>query len=97
MRKIILNTGAEYKINRCGASAGVLWIGFPADTLNMVQAATFFSDAEATKKIISTFDFDGMETVFEGYTSLIHLQEESDGTLLLALKKQAISTDAKGE
>lgn len=88
MRKIILSNGTEYEINRCGASDGVLWIGFPEGALDFAQAVTVLSDVKATGKIVSTYDFDGMETVFEGYTELIHIQKEYDGGLLIALRKE---------
>lgn len=88
MRKIILANNKEYEINRCGAADGYLWIGFPDGVMDFAQAVTVLSDVKATGKIVSTYDFDGMETVFEGYTELIHIQKEYDGGLLIALRKE---------
>ena len=88
MRKIILTNGQEFEIIRCGASGGVLWIGFPDGVLDFAQAVKVLSNVKATGKIVSTYDFDGMETVFEGYTELVHLQKEFDGTLLVALRQK---------
>ena len=87
MRKIVLANKKEYQINRCGASDGYLWIGFLDGVMDFVKAGKILSDVEATKKIIDTYDFDGMETVYEGYTELQIIQKEYDGTLLISLKK----------
>ena len=86
MRKVVLSDGKEFEINMCGAADGILWIGFPEGVLDFAQAVTVLSDVKATGKIVSTYDFDGMETVFEGYTELIHIQKEYDGGLLIALR-----------
>jgi hypothetical protein len=87
MRKIILANEKEFEINRCGAADGYLWIGFPDGVMDFTQAVQVLSDVEATKKIISTYDFEGMETVYEGYTELQIIQKEYGGTLLVSLKK----------
>lgn len=87
MRKIVLADGKEFEITRCGAADGFLWIGFPSGVLDFAQAVSVFSDETAIKTIVSTYNFDGMETVYEGYTKLNHLQYETDGTLLIALKR----------
>lgn len=87
MRKIIFANKKEYDVNRCGAADGYLWIGFPDGVMDFAQAVQILSDVEATKKIVSTYDFEGMETVYEGYTELQMIQKEYDGTLLVSLKK----------
>ena len=88
MRKIILASGAEYEITNCGAAEGVLWIGIPDSRIGFVEAATVFTDPATTSRIVSTYDFDGMEAVFEGYTELIHLDADIyDGILRIALRK----------
>lgn len=87
MRKIIFANKKEYEINRCGAADGYLWIGFPNGVMDFAQAVLVLSDVEATKKIVSTYDFEGMEIVYEGYTELQIIQKEYDGTLLVSLKK----------
>ena len=88
MRKIILANGVEYEITNCGAAEGVLWIGIPVNRIGFVEAATVFSDPATTSRIVSTYDFDGMETVFEGYTELVHINADIyDGILRVALRK----------
>lgn len=86
MRKVRLANDAEYEINRCGAAEGVLWIGFPAGTLTIPEAAAAFSDKTATAVIVSFYDF-GMESTFEGYTELIVVQTEYEGGTLIALRR----------
>lgn len=88
MQKIVLSNGQEFEINRCGAADGVLWIGFPEGVIDLKQAVDILTDIKATGKIISTYDFPGMETEYDGYTELIHVQKEYDGGLLVALRKE---------
>ena len=87
MRKIVLANENEYEINRCGAADGYLWIGFPKGVIDFIQAASVLGDAEATKTIVSTYDFPGMETVYEDYTELVNIQKEYEGGLLVTLRK----------
>lgn len=84
MRRIRLANDAEYEITRCGAAEGVLWIGLPE--LTIVQAAQVFSDTQATAVIASFFD-GGADRVYEGYTELIVVQTEYDGSTLIALRR----------
>ena len=88
MRKIVLSDEKEFEVVSCGASEGMLWIEFPKDVLDFAQAVAFLSDVKKTKRIVSTYDFDGMETVYEGYTELIHMQKTYEGGLLVALRKE---------
>lgn len=87
MRKIILNDSSEYEIYRCGASGGYLYIGFPQNVIDFKEILKKFTDEEITKHIISTYDFDGMETVFDGYTELVSVnKDEYDNRILICLK-----------
>lgn len=88
MRKIVLNDGKEYEINQCGQSEDTLWIGFPVGVIDFADAVSVFMNKDATIKIISTYHFDGMETVFEGFTDLIYIKKEYEGGILLALRKE---------
>ena len=86
MRKIILNSKKEYEVDRCGAAEGNLYIGFPDGVITFKEAVEVFSDEKATSHIISTYDFDGMETVFDGYTELISIAVRHDKGILLLLR-----------
>lgn len=87
MRRIRLANDTEYEINRCGAADGVLWIGFPPGELTIAQAAQVFSDTQATAIIASFFD-GGTDRVYEGYTELVVVQTEYDGSTLIALRRR---------
>lgn len=87
MRKIILANNQEYEITRCGAADDVLWIGFPAGVINMAEAVRVFSDDRITRYITSTYDFNGMDTYFDGYVELIQIQKETDGGIIIALHR----------
>lgn len=90
MRHIKLATGAEVVVDRCGAADGVLWIGFPGGTLTLFDAVRIFSDAEATQTIVMSYDFDGMEETFVGYTECIYAAVTAeDKRVLIALRKVA--------
>ena len=87
MRKIILNDGSEYAIYRCGASGGYLYIGFPENVIDFKEIARVFTDEEITKHIVSTYDFEGMEAVFDGYTELVSVNKDDyDKRILICLK-----------
>lgn len=90
MRKLKLATGVEYEVVRCGAADGVLWIGFQAGALTLVEAITVFSDPNATGKMVMSYDFDGMDETFEGYTDCIYGNKDTeDGRVLIALRRVA--------
>lgn len=88
MQKIILANRQEFEVTRCGAAGGYLWVGFPDGVIDFSTAAQILSDKNATSKIISTYDFAGMEVVYDGYTELQSIQLDYDNSLLVSLKQR---------
>lgn len=84
-RYVKLVDGQEYRINRCGAAQGVLWIGFPDGAITFQQAVTVFGNPELTIQIESRFET-SMEEIYRYYTDLIVVQRDEYG-ILIALKK----------
>lgn len=85
MRIAIFADGTKHPITRCGAADGVLWIGIPMADINLVDAFALFSDKAKTDKITDTYeDFNGFETVWEGYTELELIRIERDTESIVA-------------
>lgn len=81
MNTILLNDGTELEIERCGAYEGILWTVLPK--LTMAEAFPIFSDTAKTSKIIAYNDFE-----YIGYTKLINISTEYDGSIKIALRKE---------
>ena len=88
MYKIILKSGSEYPVDWCGARNGVLSAQLMDDTMTMTEAATAFSDAEATGKI--TYQYGEMTDDYEGYTQLILVQDQrwQGGGIMIQLRRE---------
>ena len=84
-RKIVFSDGTEIADGECGFSNGVLWC-YNVGT-NFLQVATQFSDPAKTASI--TFVYGEMQDVYEGYTDVIAVMTQFDGTLKVALRKGA--------
>lgn len=84
-RYVKLTNGQEYRINRCGAAQGVLWIGFPDGAITFQQAVAVFGNPELTAVIESRFET-GMEHTFANYTDLVIVQRDENG-ILIAIRK----------
>ena len=86
MRKVILNNGAEFEADWCGAANGALHVDVIGDqTIPELTAA--FSDPEATAHIV--FEYGEMADTFDGYTHLSRVAEGAwrDGATLVTLTK----------
>lgn len=89
MRKIILANGQEYEVTMCGEAERTLWLQFPDKTMTFKKLLNVFGKAENTERITHTYDTEGRETVFEGYTDLFFLQRDIyEGTYKIALLKE---------
>lgn len=88
MYTIQLDNGAEYPVRWCGVSGGILIAELTDDAMTMTEAATAFSDAEATAKI--TFQYGDMSDVYEGYTQLILIQDQrwQEGGIMIQLRRE---------
>ena len=85
MRKIVLSSGAEYEVTRCGAADGFLWIEFPHGTIE--EAVRVFTDSDNTRTIRSTNDFGStFDTEFQGFTDLVYISKSVDGAITIALE-----------
>lgn len=92
MRIITTADGKQYPIWRCGAADGVLWIGLSGMPVETAERA--FSDASATKLIISSYEgTTGLEARFEGFTALVLARAEDQGTVIALRKDDADATD----
>ena len=89
MIKVELNDGREFETNFCGASQGILWIRLMDENTTVLEAATIFSNQDATQKIVAVYDAEVSIVTFEAYTNLVTVQKELEGTVLIALKKQS--------
>lgn len=86
MRKIRLNDGTEYGIDRCGAEDNVLWIRVTS-TDNIYELIFTFADAEKTAVITEFWTDESLPpTVYEGYTAGKTFQRQ-DGGILIGLEK----------
>lgn len=87
MYTITLNNGTEYAVRWCGVSSGILIAELMDDTMTMTEAATAFSDAEATATI--TYQYGKMSDVYEGYTQLILVQDQrwQGGGIMMQLRR----------
>lgn len=88
MYTITLNNGAEYPVRWCGMSSGIITTELMDDAMTMTEAATAFSDAEATGKI--TYQYGEMADDFEGYTQLILIQDQrwQGGGIMIQLRRE---------
>ena len=86
MYTITLNNGAEYHVKWCGLSSGII-VAELLDDMTMVEAATAFSDAEATRSI--TYHYGEMSTTYEDYTQLILVQDQrwQGGGIMIQLRR----------
>lgn len=92
MRIITTADGKQYPIWRCGAADGVLWIGLSGMPVETAERA--FSDASATKLIISSYEgTKGLEARFDGFTALVLARAEDQGTVIALRKDDADATD----
>ncbi len=89
MIKVKMNNEREFETNFCGASQGILWIRLMDDETTVLEAATIFSNQEATKKIFVVYNVETSTMTFEGYTELITVQKEMEGTVLVALRHKS--------
>lgn len=87
MHKIILASGIDFPCDWCGEGSRRLYINIPGDYA-VAELAQVFSDPGNTAKI--TFQYGEMETVHEGFTRLIALQDGgwSDGAILVTLGRE---------
>lgn len=87
MYKIILASGIDFPCDWCGAIVGHLRVNIPGE-YSLLELAQVFSDAGNTAKI--TFQYGEMQTVHEGFTRLIALQDGgwSDGAILVTLRRE---------
>ncbi len=75
MKKLIFNDGRSCEVQTVSAEGGVLHARFILQTSEQLKA--FFKDEFACKKL--TVQENGKETVFENYTNLIYIKEETGG------------------
>lgn len=84
MRTIKLNNGTVLNVSDCGAADGILWIRL-TEPISITKAALTFSDSANTSVIHHEYG-DNDKVDFVGYTELVSLQKQSEGTLI-AMKK----------
>lgn len=82
-RRIILNDGTILEGGEAGYSQGFLWVWFMGYTLQ--QAALMFFDTSKTSKII--FQYGEMESVYEGFTTVMNLGIDVDNKVSVCLTK----------
>lgn len=90
MRKVKLNNGKTFAVDRCGAAGGLLVIN--VTTGNIPSLASVFSDPEKTCRIEHYFE--GTETdhvIFDGYTNLVGISL-SDTGITVMLRRDATWT-----
>jgi hypothetical protein len=78
---ISLNDDTPLSVSWCGAADNVLWIS--GIGLSLQLAMSIFSDPSKTSRITAYGT-----TVHEGYTRLIHIVVDNDGTIKVALRKE---------
>lgn len=76
-----LNNGAEYMVNWAGAADGILWIS--GLDIPFIEAVNLFSFSGNTSTIVAPGNI-----IHDGYTTLLHVSLESDGTIKIALRKE---------
>lgn len=82
MRKVKLNNGKTYAVDRCGAAGDLLMINVISGTIKAL--ASVFSDPEKTCRIEHYFD--GTETdhlIYEGYTILAGITLSDTGITVM--------------
>lgn len=82
-RRIILNDGTILEGGEAGYSQGFLWVWFTGYTLQ--QAALMFFDTSKTSKIV--FQYGEMESVYEGFTTVMNLGIDVDNKVSVCLTK----------
>lgn len=75
MKKLIFNDGRSCEVQTVSAEGGVLHARFILLTSEQLKA--FFKDEFACKKL--AVQENGKETVFENYTNLTYIKEETGG------------------
>ena len=82
MRKVKLNNGKTYNVDRCGASGDLLMINVISGTIKAL--ASVFSDPEKTSRIEHYFEGTETDHVFyEGYTVLTGITLSDTGTTVM--------------
>ena len=88
MRKIRLNDGTEFNINRCGADDGVLWLCV-TDELEIIDLVIVFTDQVKTETITDFWTDDVLPAVtYTGYTQATSFHKQEDG-VLISIKKRS--------
>jgi hypothetical protein len=82
-RRLILNDGTIIEGGEAGYSQGFLWVWFTGYTLQ--QAALMFFDTSKTSKIV--FQYGEMESVYEGFTTVMNLGIDVDNNVSVCLTK----------
>ena len=82
-RRLILNDGTIIEGGEAGYSQGFLWVWFTGYTLQ--QAALMFFDTSKTSKIV--FQYGEMESVYEGFTTVMNLGIDVDNKVSVCLTK----------
>lgn len=87
---ILLADSTEYPVDWCGASGDLLAIQIKTTELDLLNAATIFSDTNATSMI--TFRYGEMQTEYVGYTTpiMVHDMRGQGGGVLVQLRKEAV-------
>ena len=84
MRTLTLNNGSVLNDSYCYASDNTLWV-YISNEYTLSQAFMLLSYPENTEHIVCNQY--GVETVFDGYTHLYSITEETDGRISAGIKK----------
>lgn len=84
MYTIIMASGNQHSVTMCGAADGNLHIRM-AEQTTFQAVVEEFANPENTKKI--TYKYGEMETIHEGYTTLILVRVEGENRFHIALEK----------